>query len=255
MTGGSWLMPWHPQPDRCPVLLCLPPAGAGCGQFRSWQAALGGSVSVIGVQLPGRENRWADPDPSSVSGVVDAVVAEVAELVPPSHPIVVFGHSFGALLGYEIARSLRAGRDQRLLGLVVAACIPPGCWADAGLGLINEKGELARLLDARGFGADDLDEDTREVMLDVLSRDARLSLSFTGDDLTAVDCPLEAWGGAEDMIVSAGDLPGWRDYAAQTFRARLFPGGHYFCLDDPQPALALLGPMTVPAGEMKGTAR
>jgi hypothetical protein len=35
----------------------------------------------------------------------------------------------------------------------------------------------------------------------------------------------------------------------------LFPGGHYFCLDDPQPALALLGPMTGPAGEMKGTAR
>jgi len=255
MTSGSWLMPWHPQPDRCPVLLCVPPAGAGCGQFRSWQAALGGGVSVIGVQLPGRENRWADPDPSSMTGAVDAVVAEVAELVPANHPIAVFGHSFGALLGYEIVRSLRTERDQRLRGLVVAACVPPGCWAGAGLGLIDNRSELTRLLDARGLGAEDLDEETREVMLDVLSRDARLSLSFTGEDLAAVDCPLEAWGGKEDMIVSAEQLSGWRDYAAQTFRARLFAGGHYFCLDDPEPALALLGPMTAPAGEMKGTLR
>ena len=252
MTGGSWLMPWHPQPNRCPVLLCLPPAGAGCAQFRSWQNGLGGRVSVVGVQLPGRENRWADPDPSSVRGVVDAVVTEVAELVPADHPVLIFGHSFGALLAYEIARSLRDQRGQRLRGVVVAACVPPGCWADAGLGLVDDAGQLARLLNARGLGVDDLDQDTREVLLDVLSRDARLSRSYAGDDLVALDCPLEAWGGEQDDIVPPAVLPGWRDYAALTFRARLFAGGHYFCLDDPAPALSLLGPMAASAAETKG---
>src|SRR5260370_9975656 len=190
-----------------------------------------------------------------MSAAAGGVVAEGAGPVRADQPRVGFGHSFGALLGYEIARSLRTGRGQRLRGLVVAAWVPPGRWVGAGLGLVRDKSELTRLLDARGLGVDHLDEETREGMLDVLSRDARLSLSFAGDDLAAVDCPLEAWGGEQDMIVSAGDLSGWRDYAAQTFRARMFAGGHYFCLDDPQPALALLGPMTAQAGEMKGTLR
>src|SRR6266536_359463 len=105
------------------------------------------------------------------------------------------------------------------------------------------------------FGAYDLDEETREVMLDVLSRDARLSLSYAGEDLAAVDCPLEAWGAEQDAIVSAEHLSGWRDYAVQTFRTRMFAGGHYFCLDDPEPALALLGPMTAPAGATRGKVR
>src|SRR6266542_1362345 len=127
MTSG-WLMPWHPQPDRCPVLLCVPPAGAGCAQVRSWQAALGGGVSVIGVQLPGRENRWADPDPSSMSGAVDAVVAEVAELVAANHPIVVFGHSFG---GCSATRSCGPCEQSATSGCV-AWSWPPAIRRDAG---------------------------------------------------------------------------------------------------------------------------
>ncbi|HEX6526862.1 MAG TPA: alpha/beta fold hydrolase [Streptosporangiaceae bacterium] len=236
-------MPWHPEPDRCPVLLCLPPAGAGCAQFRPWQTWLGDDVSVVGVQLPGRENRWAEPMVSSMSGAVDAVLAELARLIPADHPIVVFGHSFGALLGYEIARALRTERDQRLHGLVVAACRPPACWVGAGRGLVDDDGELTRLLEARGLDAEDLDEETRELMLEILRQDARLSLSYTGEGLGPVDCALEAWGGAADMTVSADQVSGWRDYAIQTFRARLFAGGHYFCLDDPEPALALLANM------------
>ena len=110
----------------------------------------------------------------------------------------------------------------------------------------------AVVLNARGLGVDDLDQDTREVMLDVLSRDARLSRSYAGDDLVALDCPLEAWGGEQDDIVPPAVLPGWRDYAALTFAARLFAGGHYFCLDDPGPALSLLGPMVASAAETKG---
>src|SRR5260370_14457251 len=103
-----------------------------------------------------------------MSAAAGAVVRQVAELVPADHPMVVFGHSFGALLGYEIARSLRTGRGQRLRGLVVAACAPPGRWAGAGLGLVRDKSELTRLLDARGLGVDHRHAETRDVMLDVL---------------------------------------------------------------------------------------
>lgn len=244
MTGGSWLVPWHRYPDRHPLLLCVPPAGAGCGQFAAWQVELADDVSVVGVQLPGREARWAEPGPSTMDEAVGAVVAELVQLVPADHPVVVFGHSLGALLGYEITRSLWRARGSWPRALVLAACRPPHMWVGAGRGLVDDAGELARLLDARGLDADDLDEDSRELMLEVLRRDARLSASYTGGDREAVECAVEAWSGEKDETVPAEHAADWRAYAAGSFRARRFPGGHYFYLEEPSQVLALLGPMT-----------
>jgi surfactin synthase thioesterase subunit len=242
--AGSWLVAWHPEPQRRPVLLCLPPAGAGCGQFGSWQTALGDDISVVGVQLPGRESRWTDPPPASVGEAVSCVSAELAAFVPPDRPIVVFGHSFGALLGFEIARSLQREHRRTPRAVVVAACRPPEHFVGAGRIPTDDDAELARLLDARGLDADDLDSDTRELMLHVLRQDAVLSQTYTDTDLGPVDCPLESWGGAQDRTVLPEQVAGWRRYASEDFRTRLFPGGHYFCLQDPGPAMALLGPMT-----------
>ncbi len=245
---GRWLIPWNPRPDARPVLLCLPPAGAGCGQFGSWQAALGDCVSVIGVQLPGRENRWAEPPPATVGGAVDAVAAELTGLVPADVPVVVFGHSFGGLLGYEIAKRLGNGYRRWPRALVVAACRPPHLWVGAGRGLVDDDRELARLLDDRRLGADDLDEDSRELMLEVLRLDARLSLSYAGDARTPVGCHLEAWGGRRDRTVLAEHVTGWREYAGERFQDRLFPGGHYFCLESAASSLAVLSEL-LPGGK------
>lgn len=255
--AGSYLVPWHPRPDSRPLLLCLPPAGAGCGQFRMWQRTLGDSVSVVGVQLPGRESRFAEPEPPSFDAAVAAIAAELAALVPAEHPVVVFGHSFGALIGYQTVRRLRAGRGQNVRALAVAACRAPDRWIGAGRGLAGDDEALAGLLADRGLGEDDIDEDSREALLDVLRRDVRLSLSFGDSEPGPVDCAVHAWGGEQDRTVTAEDLAGWQDYAAAGFQRREFPGGHYFCLQEPGTVLGPLAALTEPgvlaAGERTDT--
>jgi surfactin synthase thioesterase subunit len=225
---GHWLMPWHPRPDDRPVLLCLPPAGAGCGQFRPWQDALGLEVAVVGVQLPGREERFADPPAETVADAVRAMVAEIVTMVPAATPLLVYGHSFGGLLGYEVTRSLGAlGRWPA--ALVVGACRPPHLWIGAGRGLVQDADELLRLLDARGL--EYLDEDSRELMLEVLRQDARLSLTYVAPQRAVVACAVESWGGELDQTVTLSHVDGWRKYTAGSFRRRQFSGGHYFCVE------------------------
>jgi len=221
---------WRDRGLDGPVIVCLPPAGSGCGQFRGWQERLGEQACVVGVQLPGREERWADPVPSTIDEAIAAVADEVRREVPPDRPVVVFGHSFGGLLGYEVTRRLE-GAGVPVRGLVVAACRPPHLWVGAGRGLVDDANELARLLAARGLGADELDEDSRELMLDVLRQDAQLSLSYRGG-AGELACGLEAWGGDGDPMVSPAQLDGWARYAGSTFRRRQFPGGHYFHLTE-----------------------
>jgi surfactin synthase thioesterase subunit len=225
--SGSWLMRWQALAPT-PTVLCLAQAGAGCGQFRRWQALAGPSVSIIGVQLPGRENRWHEPAARTIDEVIAEVLAELPGHVTPGLPLVIYGHSFGGLLAYEITRRLGEQVRRWPEALVVAACRPPHHWDGAGRGLLDSDDELGRLLDLRGLDSDELDEDSRQVQLEILRGDARMSLSYRHHGRVRLACPLHAWGGDLDDTVSAHQLEGWADYTSGHFSLAEFPGGHHF---------------------------
>jgi surfactin synthase thioesterase subunit len=230
VRGPAWLAPWHSCADVDAVLLCLPPAGSGCGQFAGWQRELGASVAAVGVQLPGREQRFAEPMPATVDDAVAAIASEVVARLPAGAPLVLYGQSFGGLLAYELCRCLHGVHGRPPAALVVAACRAPHHWVGAGRGLVEDGAELERLLDLRGLG-DDLDPDSRELMLEVLRVDAQLSLTYADPAGAPVPCPLHAWGGTRDEIVTAGQLDEWAAYAGGPFERRQFPGSHYLSAD------------------------
>jgi surfactin synthase thioesterase subunit len=85
----------------------------------------------------------------------------------------------------------------------------------------------------------ELDDDVRELVMEVLSQDAELSATYTDPGGAPVPCPLHAWGGEADEVVTAGHVAGWAGYTEVIFHSRQFAGGHDFCLDSPDAAAAL----------------
>jgi surfactin synthase thioesterase subunit len=215
-------MPFAPVGPR-PVLVCLPQAGAGCGVFRSWQGILGDEVAVVGVQLPARESRFTEPPVGSVAEAVAHIVAALVETVPAGRPLVLFGHSLGGLLGYEVARALPP--SHRPAALVVAASRPPHLSGRAAGSIRDDAAEFAERLADK-----ELDEDLRELAMDVLRQDAVLSATYEDPGGAPVPCDLHAWGGDADAMVTAAQLAEWRGYAGAAFHTRRFPGGHDFCV-------------------------
>ncbi|MER6446406.1 hypothetical protein DEJ51_03110 [Streptomyces venezuelae] len=230
---GAWISTWTDDPaDRAlPVLLCLPPAGAGCQQFRSWQPELAGTAQVYGVQLPGRENRWRDPMPDTFGEAVEAIAAELRDIVATGRPLVVFGHSFGGLLGYEVSRRI-APR-----ALVVSGCRAPGHWDGAGRGIVDDGEELDKLFDTAGLDPELLDEDTRALMVAMLRKDAQLSLSYVHEPGVRLGVPVHAWGADGDETVSSADLDGWAAVTTAAFTRHTTTGGHHAVLRHPRPVL------------------
>lgn len=222
----TWLRPFGPLDER-PVLVCLPQAGAGCGVFRSWQDELGPEMTVVGVQLPGRENRFTDPPPDSFADAVHEIVAALKVL---DQPKVLFGHSLGGLLGYEVARALPVPPA----ALVVAASQPPHRGGQAGGIALDDDEGFARTLADKG-----VDEDLRELAMAVLRQDAELARTYEDPAGAPVPCDLHVWGGVEDDRVSPEELAEWRRYAGRAFHSREFAGGHDFCLETPAAAQAL----------------
>lgn len=216
-----------------PVLLCLPQAGAGALQFQGWQVRLGSSATVCAVQLPGREDRWGEPAPSSIDEVVGAVVAEMADAGLLDRPLVVFGDSLGGLIAYELARVVGPS------ALVVCVCRAPVHWARQG-GLRED--DVERLASASVDGSTlppELAAELRDIAAEVLRRDAALSATFrSGPGTEPLRCPVYAWGAVADRTVTPAQLDDWRDVTTGPLHRHDFIGGHRLSHDDP---VALLG--------------
>src|SRR5205085_1456366 len=102
---AKWLLRFPAAPHPRVRLFCLPPAGGGTTVFRDWRQELDASVELILVQLPGRETRFDEPPIRDR----EALIERLGRLLLPEleRPFALFGHSFGALLAFELARLLR----------------------------------------------------------------------------------------------------------------------------------------------------
>ncbi|MGJ5753603.1 surfactin synthase thioesterase subunit [Streptomyces puniciscabiei] len=218
-----------------PVLLCLPQAGASALQFRDWQVRLGSSAAVYAVQLPGREDRWDEPAPSSIAEVVGAVVAELADAGLLDRPLVVFGDSFGGLIAYELARAVGPS------ALVVCVSRAPAHWARQG-GLHDN--DVERLASASVEGStlpSALVAELRDIAAEVLRRDAELSKTFRDAPGTEpLRCPVYAWGAVDDETVTPAQLDDWREVTTGPLHRHDFVGGHRISRDDPVTVLGRL---------------
>ncbi|RJQ74560.1 thioesterase [Pseudonocardiaceae bacterium YIM PH 21723] len=214
--AGAWLRPLSRGGRRAPVIVCLPPAGSGCGRFQVWQDIVGPEVALAGVQLPGREARWNETPASTVDEVACRVAAEMTESGLIDRPFLIYGQSFGGLLGYEITRRLAV--PPRLM--VVAACRAPRWWTPPERGLGADLDALSRTLPG------DLDEDIRAQLLGALYADAELAATYRSAPSATVSCPIMAWRGQGDPIVTQEQLAGWERHTEDSFQLVTYPGGH-----------------------------
>ncbi|CAK9096100.1 Gramicidin S biosynthesis protein GrsT [Durusdinium trenchii] len=103
-------------------LFCVPPVGMGGAAFHPWVKHLPRSVELLSVELPGRgfrlsEAMTAKSLPQLARDVLDGIGRETFVDLP----FVLFGHSFGAWLAYEMLQELLRRAWPRPLKLYVSA--------------------------------------------------------------------------------------------------------------------------------------
>ncbi|MFB7940972.1 thioesterase II family protein [Streptomyces sp. NPDC056049] len=214
-------------------LFCLPHAGGGVGVFGPWRAHLPNGVELAPVELPGRGSRIDEPMPPTMDALVDALLDGLrGEL---DLPYAFFGHSFGALLGYEL--TLRIEREAAAGGAVrtPSALLVSGSRAPhvpLGRGSVAS-GDDAGLIDWLS-GTGGLPPELLEFpdFLRDLLRAVRSDMAFAEGYLAAgpepVGCPLSAFAGAEDTVSTVAQVEPWDRYTTAAHALRILPGGHYF---------------------------
>ncbi|MDN5919217.1 MAG: alpha/beta fold hydrolase [Pseudonocardia sp.] len=238
--GGDrsrWLKVPHPRPHAGVRVVVLPHAGGTATFFRPWGAALPEWAELTAVQYPGRESRIGE-DPlgdarAMADGVVEALEAERA--AGDVRRIVLFGHSLGATLGYEVARRLPAAPIRLVVSARMAPTVPPR--ESTHLGTDDEL--VARLRALGGTDTRVLDEpEMRELVLPAYRADLRAAETYTHEPRPPLTCPVEALAGADDPAAAPSDVERWADVAPAGFRLTVLPGGHFYLQGQPDRVLA-----------------
>jgi len=231
-----WVVRRHRRPDAVTSLYCFPHAGGVPGEYVRWSDDLP-EAQVWGVHLPGRTTRLAEPPLTRMEPLVDALVSAVAF----DGPFVLFGHSLGALVAFEVARELRRRGRTRPDRLIVSSCpAPPLAPAETSVHRLPDDALLDEIERRWGEPLDHLreDPDLRAHALACFRADFALLENYRYEPDVLLDLPITALAGTEEPW-----MPGADDWAAHTTgptQLRLLPGGHFYFRDAPQETLCVL---------------
>jgi surfactin synthase thioesterase subunit len=222
-------------------VIAIPGAGAGPSTFEPWRKVVPQTWRLSAVCLPGRGNRFGEPFATDMRVLAKEIAAEIATDVP----LLVFGHSMGALVALEVAALVRPR------GLVVAGCAPPASRRRQAYGSTAEADVAAAIRDvvaSLGVPDPDLFEELVALSTPVLLADLALLDDYRPQS-TMVDCDLLALYGTDDDL----EPEPWHASTSAASEVMLFPGGHFFLQHDAadvirelahrqQPAVATGGP-------------
>lgn len=223
-----WITCPRPTPEAALRLFCFPFAGGGASAFRSWGGALGSTVEVCPVQLPGREERYNEAAIGSLAGLAHAVVREMGPYL--DKPYALFGHSMGALLAYEVAQTLAeqgAPSPERLLLSSYPA--PHRPVTRAPIHGLPDSAFIEEMRQLDGTPEAVLREpELLAFVLPILRADFRACETYRYAERAPLGVPLTIYGGDADREVTGDELSHWRAQTLAGFRQRMFPGHHFF---------------------------
>ncbi|WP_216588243.1 thioesterase II family protein [Streptomyces brasiliscabiei] len=223
-------------------LLCFPFAGAGASFFTPWQRYDLKATRVHPVQLPGRERRLDDPPFPDVRTAVESLAGELlADPDLAAGPVALFGHSFGAVLAYEMARHLREVKGTPVAHLFVSGSAGPTTRREAGATGLPDDEFLARVREFAGYDHPTLqDPELLELLLPALRADVELHEAYVPGADGPLDVPLTSLRGLDDTLVSAGQAQEWATVTRSGARFEELPGGHMYLTEYPGPLLKLI---------------
>jgi surfactin synthase thioesterase subunit len=233
---GSWLPSSLLRTTAKTRVFCLPHAGAGASAYRAWPHELPSDLQLCAVQLPGRENRLGEPAIDNVPAMVRGLIDGLRPFF--DRPFVLFGHSMGALLSYELACELRRSAAPLPHHLFLSAHRAPHLPGERphvhNLDAVQFRAELRRLEGTPEAVLEN--EELMQIAEPILRGDFKLCETYEHVPADPLDVPMSIFGGADDHKVPEAVLRPWQAHSRHPLRLRILQGGHLF-VQHSRPAL------------------
>lgn len=217
--------PWRrPRLDARARLLCLPHAGGAALSYRDWGASR--DMETCALELPGRGTRWREEPVRNMHELLDRLLPVIMSF--DDLPLVVFGHSMGGAIGFLLAQRMIA-EGLPAPALVVVSGARANLRPTRLRSQLPDRELIELLKDLGGTRAELLNsEEIMQLSLPLVRADFELLESAPSDPDMAIDSPLAAFGGTDDLSAAPETLREWRSRAQGWFSTSTFSGGHFY---------------------------
>ncbi len=221
-----------PRPAKKPRLrlFCFPFAGGSASVFQSWPAYFCDEVELVLVQAPGRGARLVEPAHDNMTDLVDELMAHAGFIT--SLPYVVFGHSLGSRVAFELCNRLAKvqlplprffiGSGSRAPHL---ASLKKPTYDLPDAEFMQELSEL------NGTPKEVLhNHELMQLLLPLLRADFKIADTYQAQ---AVQHPFPIWvfHGEQDVGITADQLQSWTELSSVECTFSYFPGDHFFVME------------------------
>ncbi len=219
------------RPDPAPArrLLCIPYAGGNGLAYAPWAGQLGDrGVALYAVDLPGRLGRIDEPPYDEVDALVGDLCDRLESWSGPPYDL--FGHSFGALVAFEVVRELHRRGSGTPGRLIVSGFVAPQVY--------RARRQLADLSDVElidhlfAMDGTPVDARTEPALTGLLARtfraDLRIMERYRHRHTPPSDVPISVFAGSSDFDAELPAMRAWQQHTTRPVRLSVFPGGHFF---------------------------
>ncbi|MFC9324662.1 thioesterase II family protein [Kitasatospora sp. NPDC057015] len=244
-SGGEWVRRFHPSDASDVRVVCFPHAGGSASYYYPMSEALSPGIETLALQYPGRQDRRSETPMNNLAEIADAAFEALRAW--NDRPLVLFGHSFGSILAFEVARRLQDEAGTPPAWVFASGYPAPSRLRGGTIHLRDDAGIIEELRVLGGTAPVWLeDEDFMASVLPALRGDYTAIETYPTAQAEGVrlDSPLTMLVGDVDPHASLDEAEAWSAHTTGEFDLRVFPGGHFY-LDQHGPELTDLVSTTV----------
>lgn len=213
-----------------PQLFLIHFAGGNCYSYQFLQKKLSLYFDFIPLELPGRGKRMGENLLTSKQLAAQDIVLQIQKLRTHGRNYVIYGHSMGALLGYEAACLMEEQNDAPMCLITSGNAGPEIEYLPKRYDLPTEKfkDELKKL---GGIPDEVLNSDELFHFFEpILKADFHIVEEDDIPEKRKINIPIYVCMGEEEDKVEK--ISNWKNYTSQCIQTKILKGNHFFIYEN-----------------------
>ncbi|MCC2607755.1 thioesterase II family protein [Planctobacterium marinum] len=208
-------------------LFCFSYAGGSPATYMSWANHIHADVELVLVQLPGRGERIREAAYTSMDDIIRELLTQQDYIT--SKPYVLFGHSLGARVAWELALNIAESGGKLPLHLIASGSGAPHVpRKKPPIHHLPEAQFFAKLGELNGTPSEILENrELMEFLTPLLRADFKVAECYLGQQKN-LPLPISVFHGREDQEISEIQLNGWQSLTSRSLDYHYFDGDHFF---------------------------
>lgn len=216
------------------ILYCLPYAGGSSVIYSRWKQYLNPNIELRPIEFSGRGKRFSESLYEDIQDAVEDVFNKIKEDIKENE-FMLFGHSMGGLITYELAHYIRKSNIRNPLHVFVSGRSAPNS--------IRPNEKMYSQMDSDKFKKEVLNlggtppeffnhPELLDLFLPILKNDFRIVETYKCDNQDKpLNIDLTVLLGKEDDLTK-GNSETWKEYTTQKCNIIHVNGGHFFINDE-----------------------